>query len=143
MVWTATDPAIRELLTNARTIAVVGHSDNPARTSYCIAQFLRQTGYDVYPVNPTVTQIDGQPSYPSLAAVPQPIDLVNVFRRSEYLPGVVEEAIAVGAGAVWAQLGVYDDSAAQIARAAGLPLVMDRCIKVEFQRLGIRLQPEG
>ena len=143
MVWTATDPALRELLANARTIAVVGHSDNPMRTSYRIAQFLRQAGYAVYPVNPTVAQIDGQPSYPSLAAVPQPIDLVNVFRRSEHLPGVVEEAIAVKAGAVWAQLGVYADSAAQIARAAGIPLVMDRCIKVEFQRLGVRLQPEG
>jgi predicted CoA-binding protein len=111
-------------------IAVVGHSDNPHRTSYQIAAYLRQAGYRVYPVNPTVNEIDGEPCYPTLAAVPEPIDIVNVFRRSEYLPGVVEEAIAVGARSIWAQLGVYDSGAEQRANAAGLPVVMDTCIKV-------------
>lgn len=131
------DGTIRELLQKARTIAVVGHSDNPARTSYQIAQFLRQAGYTVYAVNPTVSEINGEKSYPSLADVPEAVDIVNVFRRSEYLPGVVDEAIAIGAGAVWAQLGVYDAAAAEKAREAGLPLVMNACIKVEHQRLDV------
>ncbi|MCB9435748.1 MAG: CoA-binding protein [Anaerolineales bacterium] len=119
-----------DMLANARVIAVVGHSDQPHRTSYQIAQYLRQMGYVVYPINPTVATIDGERSYASLADVPEPIDIVNVFRRSEYLAAVVEEAIAVGAKGVWAQLGVYDKAAAARSAAAGLPLVMDECIKV-------------
>lgn len=137
MLTLPTDATMHDLITQTRVIAVVGHSDNPARTSYQIAQFLRQVGYTVYPVNPTLEQIDGQPCYATLADVPQAIDLVNVFRRSEYLPGVVDAALAVGAKAVWAQLGVIHAAAAQTAQAAGLPLVMDRCIKVEFRRLNI------
>ena len=125
----------RALLERARVIAVVGHSADPSRTSYRIAAYLRRAGYTVYPVNPTVETIDGQPCYPTLAAVPAPIDIVDVFRRSEYLPGVVEDAIAVGAKAVWAQLGVTHPDARQLADAADLPLVMDLCIKVEHQRL--------
>ena len=97
------DQAMRDVLAKARVIAVVGHSDRPYRTSYRIAQYLRRAGYTVYPVNPTVTEIDGQPSYPTLADVPESIDIVNVFRRSEYLADVVDQAIAVGAKAVWAQ----------------------------------------
>lgn len=119
-----------DMLANARVIAVVGHSDQPHRTSYQIAQYLRQVGYVVYPVNPTVASIDGERSYASLAEVPEPIDIVNVFRRSEHLTAVVEEAIAVGAKGVWAQLGVHDKAAAERAAAAGLTLVMDECIKV-------------
>jgi predicted CoA-binding protein len=131
------DNRMRAVLAEARVIAVVGHSDKPTRTSYQIARYLRQAGYRVYAVNPTVQQIDGQPSYPSLAAVPEPIDIVNVFRRSMYLMGVVEEAIAVGAGAIWAQLGVYDAAVGEKAAAAGLDVVMNACIKVEHGRLGI------
>jgi hypothetical protein len=131
------DSVLKELLTNARVIAVVGHSDRSDRTSYQIARYLRRAGYTVYPVNPAVQAIDGQPSHPSLADVPEPIDIVDVFRRSEYLPGVVEDAIAAGAKAVWAQLGVYDEAAAEAARAAGLTMVMDACIKVEHFRLGV------
>ncbi len=127
--------AMRELLADARVIAVVGHSDRPYRTSYRIAQYLRQVGYTVYPVNPTVEQIDGNPSYPSLMDVPEPIDIVNVFRRSEYLPEIVEDAIRVGAKAIWAQLGVYDEAAQQRALEAGLNVVMNACIKVEHARL--------
>lgn len=128
-------PTIRNLLTSARVIAVVGHSDQRYRTSYQIAHYLRQAGYTIYPVNPEVATIDGQTCYPSLAEVPEPIDIVNVFRRSEYLAGVVDEAVAVGAKAVWAQLGVESDEAAARAEAAGVPLVMDMCIKVEHARL--------
>ncbi len=132
---TLNDAALRELLTQARVIAVVGHSDKPQRTSYQIAQFLKRVGYTVYAVNPTVETIDGERSYPSLMDVPEPIDIVDVFRRSEYLTGVVDDAIAAGAKAVWAQLGVYDAEAAGKAENAGLDIVMDRCIKVEYNHL--------
>ncbi len=129
------DTQLRELLAKARVIAVVGHSDKPHRTSYQIARYLRRAGYRVIPVNPTVNSIDGEPAYPTLADVPEPIDIVNVFRRSEHLPGIVEAAAAVGAKAVWAQLGVYHEAAARFAEEAGLLLVMDRCIKIEHRRL--------
>jgi predicted CoA-binding protein len=125
----------REILQNSKVIAVVGHSDKPHRTSYQIAQTMRGLGYTVYPVNPTVSSIDGEKSYASLAEIPEPIDIVNVFRRSQHLRGVVEEAIAVNAGAVWAQLGVADDGAARIAEEAGIPIVMDTCIKVAYFQL--------
>ncbi len=129
------DEQINQVLTGARVIAVVGHSDNPARTSYRIAQFLRDTGYTVYPVNPTVDQIDGEKSYASLRDVPEPIDIVNVFRRSEHLEGVVEDAIAANAKMVWAQLGVSDEDAQLKAEEAGLDIIMNRCIKIEYARL--------
>ncbi len=129
--------ATRKLLRQAKTIAVVGHSDDPSRTSYQIAQFLRSVGYTVYPVNPTVTEIDGEPSYKTLADVPVPVDIVDVFRNSSHLPGVVDAAIAAGAKAVWAQLGVHDDAAVQRAMDAGLEIVTDRCIKIEYMRLGV------
>lgn len=135
MQITHDDQAVRDLLANARVIAVVGHSDKPYRTSYQIAQYLRRAGYTVYPVNPEVEQIDGERCYPSLKDVPEPIDIVDVFRRSEFLPGVVDDAIAAGAKAVWAQLGVSSSDAAAKAEAAHLPLVMDACIKVEHRRL--------
>ena len=131
------DNAMREVLTNAKVIAVVGHSDKPERTSYRIAQFLRGVGYKVYPVNPMVSEIDGQPSYASLKEVPESIDIVNVFRRSEYLPEIVNQAIAIHAKTVWTQLGVYDQPSAQKALDAGLNVVMDACIKVEYVRLGV------
>jgi uncharacterized protein len=131
------DKALRDILSNAKTIAVVGHSDKPSRTSYQIAQFLRAVGYRVYPVNPAVLEIDGQPSYATLKDIPEAIDIVNVFRRSEYLNEVVEEAIATNAKTIWAQLGVSDRQAAQNAIAAGLNIVMDTCIKIEYLRLKI------
>lgn len=131
------DELLRSLFANARTIAVVGHSPRPERTSYQIAQFLRQAGYRVIPVNPAVAAIDGERCYASLAAVPEIIDIVNVFRRSEYLPGVVNEAIAGQAGAIWAQLGIHHSTAAAAAAAAGISLIMDTCIKVEYLRLGM------
>ena len=133
----ANEQLLRQVLTQTQVIAVVGHSDQPHRTSYQIAQFLRQVGYTVYPVNPTVTEIDAQPSFASLTAVPEPVELVNVFRRSEYLPEIVDEAIALGVQTIWAQLGVSEPASAQKAIKAGLNVVMDACIKLEYLRLGI------
>lgn len=135
MLITDNDAAVHDLLKSAKVIAVVGHSDKPHRTSYQIAQFLRGVGYKVYPVNPEVSQIDGQPCYASLADIPEPIDIVDVFRRSEFLPGVVDDAIAAGAKSVWGQLGVEHSKAIAKAEAANIPLVMDACIKVEYLRL--------
>jgi uncharacterized protein len=129
--------AIREVLIHAQAIAVVGHSDRPNRTSYQIAQFLRQAGYTVYPVNPLVKTIDGQPCYPSLQDVPEKIDIVNIFRRSEYLPEIIAAAIAVNAKTVWAQLSIFDQASAQQALDAGLNVIMDACIKVEYLRLDV------
>ncbi len=129
------DETLRRLLTTARTIAVVGHSPHPERTSYRVAQQLRLWGYAIYPVNPTVTRIGEEPCYPSLEALPGPADIVAVFRRSVHLPGVVREAIRCRAGAVWGQLDVTHPEAIRLADAAGMPLVVDRCIKIERLRL--------
>jgi len=126
---------LADMLNNAQVIAVVGHSDKSYRTSYRIAQYLRQQGYKVYAVNPTIDEIDGEKSYASLADVPEPIDIVNVFRRSEHLYGVVEDAIGVGAGGVWSQLGVIDPQAEKLAQEANIPMVVNRCIMVEHARL--------
>lgn len=129
------DEKIREMLANARVIAVVGHSDKPYRTSYQIANYLRSAGYKVYPVNPTIDEVNGEKSYPSLAEIPEPVDIVDVFRRSEYLPGVVQDSITVDAKAIWSQLGVVDYAAADRAVEAGLDMVMNLCIKIEHRRL--------
>lgn len=129
------DRTLQQILTDAKHIAVVGHSNKPDRDSYQIAQFLRSAGYVVYPVNPMVQEIDGQPCYASLKDIPEPIDIVDVFRRSEYLMEVVEEAIKVHTKTVWAQLGVEDANAAQKAKDAGLNMVMNACIKIEYLRL--------
>ena len=129
------DSQIKDILQQAKTVAVVGHSDNPGRTSYQIANFLRNAGYTVYAVNPTVSEIDGEPSYPSIQDIPDQIDIVDVFRRSEFLDEVVEDAIEAGAKTVWSQLGVVDQGAADKATQAGLNMVMNRCIKIEYARL--------
>ena len=131
------DNALRKVLTQAKTIAVVGYSDKCHRTSYQIAQFLRQVGYKVYAVNPLIKEINGQPSYAALQELPEPVDIVNVFRRSEYLPKIVDEAISSNAKTVWAQLGIWNQSSAQKAIEAGLNIVMDACIKIEYLRLRV------
>ncbi|BAT56655.1 CoA-binding protein (plasmid) [Nostoc sp. NIES-3756] len=131
------DNTMRDVLTYAKVIAVVGHSDKPERTSYQIAQFLLSVGYTVYPVNPTVKEIDGQLSYSSLQEIPETIDIVNIFRRSEYLSEVVEQAISINAKTIWGQLGVSNQQAAQKALLSGLNVMMNACIKVEYLRLGI------
>lgn len=128
------DETLRRFLAEATVIAVVGYSDDPSRPSYQIGGFLRDVGYTVYAVNPTLSSIDGEPVYASLADVPEPIDIVDVFRRSEFLSGVVDEAVAVGAKVVWAQLGVADPQAAAKGEAAGVAVVQNNCIKVTYLR---------
>ncbi len=113
------------------TIAVVGLSDQPARTSNRVAAYMQAQGYTIIPVNPQIREALGVRAYPSLAAIDQPFALVNVFRRSEFVAGVVDEAIAAGAQGLWTQLGVIDYTAAERARRAGLVVVMDRCLMVE------------
>lgn len=115
-------------------IAVVGLSSNPSRDSYGVARYLKNHGYEILPVNPNETEILGVPSYKSLADLPEPPEVVDVFRRSEFVAAIVDEAIAVGAKAVWLQLDVVDYEAARRAREAGLVVVMDRCLKVEHAR---------
>ncbi|MEL7038848.1 MAG: CoA-binding protein [Cyanobacteria bacterium J06592_8] len=134
------DRVIVDILKNAQVIAVVGHSDKPSRTSYQIAQFLRNVGYQVYPVNPMLSEIEGQPCYPNLKEIPVKIDVINVFRRSEFLSEIVSEAIAVQAKTVWGQLGVIDETLSEVAENAGFNLIMDRCIKIEYNRLNLQNQ---
>jgi predicted CoA-binding protein len=122
--------AIKEFLRNAKTIAVVGLSDKPDRTSYQVSAYMQKQGYKIIPVNPQITSSLGEKAYPDLQSVPVPIDIVNIFRRSEEVAGVVEAAIQVGAKAVWAQQGVRDDEAAKEAVKHGLFTVMDQCIAV-------------
>ena len=118
---------INEILRDGRTIAVVGLSSNPARPSYHVAAYMQSQGYRIIPVNPNETNVLGEPAYPSLAAVPGPIDLVNIFRKSEDVLPIVEEAIAHGAKAIWMQEGISNEQAAIRARESGLLVVMDRC----------------
>lgn len=126
---------MKTILEDAKVIAVIGHSDKSFRASYQIAQYLRDVGYTVYPVNPTIEQVNGEKSYASLADFPEPVDIVNVFRRSVFLPGVIDDAVAANAKHVWTQLDVFDKEAGKKAVEAGLGVVMDRCIKVEHRRL--------
>src|SRR5687768_824234 len=132
---------IAELLTNARNIAMVGASDRPDRPSHGVMKFLQSHGYRVFPVNPRITgeHVHGEFVWRELAQIGEPIDIVDIFRKSEDAGATVDEAIAVGAKAVWMQLGVIDEAAAQRAEAAGLKVVMDHCPKIEFARL--RLSP--
>ncbi len=134
------DPdVIRRLLTTPARWAVVGLSANPSRTAFGIARYLqRELGMRIVPVHPRAESVHGEPGYPSLHDVPGPIDVVDVFVRSELAGAVVDEAIAVGAGAVWLQLGVIDQAAAARARAAGLELVMDTCPAIEAPAFGLR-----
>ena len=134
-----TEPTARDrlaILRRTRSVAIVGVSSNPARPSYFVATYLTSssTDFDVYFVNPAATEILGRPVYASLDALPIVPDLVDVFRRPDDLPGVVDEAIAVGACTVWMQLGLWHVDAAQRALAAGLEVVMDRCLKIEHAR---------
>ena len=119
---------LTQLLTGATTIAVVGASSNPDKASYGIMQKLLQVGYRVIPVNPRETEILGERSYPSLVDVPERIDIVDVFRRAEDTPGIADEAVTIGAKALWLQSGIVSDDAAARAKAGGLIAVMDVCI---------------
>ena len=134
------DEDIAELLQTARTIALVGASDRPDRASYGVMKFLQEQGYRVYPVNPRITgeHVHGEYVWRELAQIGEAIDIVDIFRNSAEAGAVVDEAIAIGAKAVWMQLGVIDGAAAERAEAAGLKVVMDHCPKIEIARLGLR-----
>ena len=131
------DSDVRQLLTSASTIAVVGASSNPERSSNGIMGRLLQLGYTVIPVNPNETTVLGQKAYASLSEIPVPIDIVDVFRRAEYTPAIADEAVQVRAKALWLQQGVTNEDAAARATAGGLTVVMDACIAVEHATLGV------
>ncbi len=129
------DKLLHDSLSNSKTIAVVGLSDKPHRASHQVARYLLDQGYTVIPVNPTLSRVLGQAAYASLADVPVKVDMVDCFRRSEEMPSLAEQAVAIGADVLWMQLGVVSDEAAAIASEAGLKVVMDRCTKIEHARL--------
>jgi hypothetical protein len=129
------DEVIRDLLTRYRRIAVVGLSDRPDRPSYGVARYLQDAGYEITPVNPTIQETLGKRALASLKAVPPPVEIVDVFRRAEDVPPVVDDAIAAGAKVLWLQLGIVNEAAAERARQAGMTVVQDRCLKVEHHRL--------
>ncbi|CCO09264.1 CoA-binding protein [Desulforamulus hydrothermalis] len=129
------DEKIKELLTKCKTIAIVGLSDKPHRDSFQVASYLQSQGYRIIPVHPRVKEVLGEKAYKSLAEIPDQVDLVNVFRKSEETPNVVREAVPLKPAAVWLQLGIINDDAAQLAAQAGLQFVQNRCIKVEHARL--------
>lgn len=130
------DPeVIRRVMTGARTVAVVGASPNPSRPSHGVARYLHEAGLRIFPVNPSITTLFGLPAYPTLADVPEYVDVVDVFRRPEYTVDIAKEAVAIKAGALWLQLGVINSDAARIAEEGGLDVVMDRCMAIEGRRL--------
>lgn len=134
------DHEMRRILEETQVIAMVGESNDHYYTSYQVAQYLKEMGYTVYPVNPTIDEVDGDKSYPSFKAVPEPIDVVDIFRSPEFLPEIIGEAIAVKAKTIWTQLGVVgiDDTPEQNAQAAGLNVISNKCIRTEHERLGIK-----
>ena len=130
-----TPAEIRDILTSARRIAVVGHSDDPARDSYRVGRYLASQGYEVFAVNPNARSTPALKFYPDLESVPGPIDIVDIFRRPEAIPAIVEQATRLGARTIWMQLGLADNAAAEKARAAGLRVVMSRCIMQDHRAL--------
>lgn len=130
------DPqVIADIIKNYRVVAVVGLSPKPDRPSYQVAEYLQQHGYRIIPVNPRCREVLGEKCYPSLKDIPFPVEVVDIFRKVESIPPIVEEAIEVGAKAVWMQLGLAEPESARKAGEAGLQVVMDRCLKVEHARL--------
>jgi predicted CoA-binding protein len=125
---------IEKLLAETKTIAVVGFSSRKSRAGFYVPDYLQQQGYRIIPVNPYLTEGLGQKAYPDLASVPEPVDLVLLFQRSENVPPFVDEAIEIGARAVWMQLGIANETAAAKARAAGLDVVQNACMLVEHRR---------
>ncbi len=129
------DPlTIQRVLYASQTIAIVGLSKKELRASYFVGYYLKRHGYRIIPVNPRETKILDETSYPSLSEVPEPVDIVNVFRAPEALPGIARESVAIGASALWCQFGVINEEAARIATDGGLTVIMDRCLKVEHAR---------
>ena len=127
--------SMSDLLRNSHTIAVVGLSGKRFRPSYGVSEYMQRAGYRIIPVNPHEDEVLGEKSYASLDEVPEPVDIVDIFRRPEFVPEIVEAAIRKGAHAIWMQEGVIHEAAAERARAAGLEVVMDRCILKEHRRI--------
>ncbi len=132
---TTDEKTAADLLRKAKTVAVVGISQKEERDSHRVAKYLKEHGYRLIPVNPGLKEVLGLPCYPNLKAVPEHIDVVDIFRSVDAIPGIVDEAIAVGADAVWMQLGLAHEEASEKARKAGLTVVMNRCMKIEHARL--------
>jgi len=128
------DEEIKAILANSKTVAVVGLSPKPDRDSYRVAKYLMEHGYQIVPVHPKEAEILGQKAYASLKDIPFPVDVVDIFRKIEAIPAIVEEAIAMGAKVVWMQLGLAENQSAQKAREAGLKVVMNKCMKMEHSR---------
>ncbi|HEV2126420.1 MAG TPA: CoA-binding protein [Chloroflexota bacterium] len=135
MTANPSDAEITRLLREYRRIAVVGLSDKPNRPSYGVAAYMQDAGYGVIPVNPTIQEALGIPAVPSLQETPPPVEIVDIFRRSDDVPPVIDDAITAGAKVIWLQLGIVNEEAAERARAAGMTVVQDRCLKVEHHRL--------
>lgn len=134
------DPlTIQRVLNTARTIAIVGLSPNPLRASNFVGFYLQRHGYRVIPVNPRETEILGETSYPSLADVPEGVDIVDVFRAPAALPQIARDAVAIGAGCLWCQFGVINEEGARIAEEGGLTTIVDRCVKFEHARYAGRM----
>lgn len=133
------DTELRSVLERATTIAVVGASTDPAKAAHRVPGILIRAGFNVIPVHPTATEIHGRPVYPTLASIPVPVDIVDVFRPSEQVPEVAQEAAAIGAGVLWLQLGVTSPPARQIAETAGMTFLEDICIGETTRRLGVRV----
>lgn len=131
----ATSAEIRDILAGSRTLAIVGLSPNPHRDSHRVAAYLQQAGYRIIPVNPAAEAILGEKCYPDLRHVPEPVDVVDIFRKPEAVPGIVEDAIGIGARVVWMQDGIVHNAAADRARAAGLRVVMNKCLMREHRGL--------
>ena len=127
---------IEAILSGSETVAVVGISDKPDRPSHVVAKYLQERGYRVIPVNPLLTEVLGEKAYRSLPEIPGRVDLVDVFRKSAEVPGIAEEAVRIGARFFWTQEGVESDRAREILDAAGIPWVMDRCVKKELAKRG-------
>jgi uncharacterized protein len=133
----ASPQEIAQILQTYRVVAVVGLSADPGRPSFQVAQYLKQHGYRIIPVNPGCQEVLGEKCYPSLKAIPFPVEIVDIFRKPDAIPEIVQDAITMGAKVVWMQLGLKEPGAARLARNAGLQVVMDRCLKIEHgQRLG-------
>lgn len=129
------DQMMKEILLSAKTIASVGLSSNQEKESYWVVSYLKEQGYHIIPVNPTATEIFGEKVYPNLSSIPDKVDVVQVFRKPEDVPPVVDEAIKIGAKIVWMQEGIVNEEAAQKARAAGLQVVMNACMRATHRRL--------
>jgi len=135
------DQMMRDILISTNTVASVGLSSNDEKESYWIVFFLKEMGYRMIPVNPKATEIFGEKAYPSLLDIPDKVDVVQVFRRPEDVPPVVEDAIKIGAKVVWMQEGIVNEEAARMAREAGLQVVMDACMRATHKRLGLGKKP--